>query len=337
LVERGHSVTVYCRQEHADTSYLGVRLVHLPTIRHKYLDTIVHTYLSTLHLVYNARDFDAALYCNSANAIFTWMPRAAGVPVALNVDGLERKRKKWNALARGWYRASEWLSTFCPSETVSDAVKIAEYYERRYGKRTHFIPYGAELGKTEGRAILDRLGLESDEYFLYVSRMEPENNALLVREAFERVRTDKKLVLVGDAPYAHDYIRKVRDTKDSRVVLPGAIYGDGYRELQSHCFAYIHATEVGGTHPALIEAMGRGALTLYLDTPENAEVAGGAALAFTGSDLTALLERVLAMPAAERDGLRSAALERVRERYSWDAVTDAYERLLESMIRRRSA
>ena len=59
--------------------------------------------------------------------------------------------------------------------------------------------------------------------------------------------------------------------------MPGAIYGDGYHELQSHCFAYIHATEVGGTHPALIEAMGRGALTLYLDTPENAEVAGGAA------------------------------------------------------------
>ena len=63
--------------------------------------------------------------------------------------------------------------------------------------------------------------------------------------------------------------------------MPGAIYGDGYHELQSHCFAYIHATEVGGTHPALIEAMGRGALTLYLDTPENAEVAGGAGIPFT--------------------------------------------------------
>ena len=81
----------------------------------------------------------------------------------------------------------------------------------------------------------------------------------------------------------------MRDTSDPRIVIPGAIYGEGYRELGSHCFAYIHATEVGGTHPALIEAMGRGALTLYLDTPENAEVAGGAGLPFTHENLTQVM------------------------------------------------
>jgi len=105
-----------------------------------------------------------------------------------------------------------------------------------------------------------------------VSRMEPENHPLEVRQAFERVRTDMRLALVGDAPYARDYIQQVRDTKDPRVVMPGAIYGQGYHELGSHCFAYIHATEVGGTHPALIEAMGRGALALYRNTPENADL-----------------------------------------------------------------
>ena len=89
-------------------------------------------------------------------------------------------------------------------------------------------------------------------------------------------------------------------------MIPGAIYGEGYRELGSHCFAYIHATEVGGTHPALIEAMGRGALTLYLDTPENAEVAGGAGLPFTAGKLTEVLERTLAMPEAEREIWRNA-------------------------------
>jgi len=119
------------------------------------------------------------------------------------------------------------------------------------------IPYGAETGAVKTSAVLDRLGLDHRKYFLYVSRMEPENNALLVRECFEQVATPYKLALVGDAPYADQYIGQVRDTRDTRVVMPGAIYGDGYRELGSHCFAYIHATEVGGTHPALIEAMGR--------------------------------------------------------------------------------
>ena len=330
LVERGHRVTVYCREK-SPSPYLGVDLAYLPTIRHKYFDTIAHTFLSTIHLLGHRQD--VALYCNAANAIFTWMPRVLSIPVALNVDGLERKRKKWNAAAKAWYLISEWLATFCPTAVVSDARNIAEYYQARYAKPTTFIAYGAELGKVRSTDILTKLGLESGEYFLYVSRLEPENNAMMVREAFERLATTKKLAIIGDAPYADQFIRRVRDTDDPRIVMPGAIYGTGYRELQSHCFAYVHATEVGGTHPALIEAMGRGALTLYFDTVENQEVAGGCALPFTGN-LTETMAKVLAMSEVEQDQWRAKATERVRERYSWDAVTSQYETLLSRLCQR---
>jgi glycosyltransferase involved in cell wall biosynthesis len=275
---------------------------------------------------------DAALYCNAANAVFTWLPRIAGMPVALNVDGLERNRKKWNRAARTWYLVSERLSTFCPTEIVTDAENIAAYYRERYGRDSVFIPYGAPLGKIAPGATLERLGLQPGKYFLYVTRFEPENNPLLVRQAFERVKTDMKLALVGDAPYAADYIREVRDTAEPRVVLPGAIYGDGYHELQSNSFAYVHATEVGGTHPALIEAMGRGAIVLYLDTPENAEVAGGAGLPFAHATLAERMEQALALSEAERCTFRFCAERRVRERYSWDAVTLAYESLLARLV-----
>ena len=187
--------------------------------------------------------------------------------MALNVDGIERKRGKWNRLGRAWYRFSEWLATFCPHAVVTDAEAIREYYRAEWRKESTFIPYGAEVGKVDSAGTVRALGLEPGRYFLYVSRMEPENHALEVREAFERVATPMKLALVGDAPYASEYIARVRATADERIVIPGAIYGQGYRELGSHCFAYIHATEVGGTHPALIEAMGRGALVLYRETP----------------------------------------------------------------------
>jgi glycosyltransferase involved in cell wall biosynthesis len=142
--------------------------------------------------------------------------------------------------------------------------------------------------------------------------------------------------LIGDAPYAHEYIGKVRDTRDPRVVIPGAVYGEGYHQLGSHCFAYVHATEVGGTHPALIEAMGKGALVLYLDTEENTEVAGGAGIPFRNSvdDLESAMARVLAMSEEERTDYRLKAMERVRERYSWDAVTSEYEKLLSRLARR---
>jgi glycosyltransferase involved in cell wall biosynthesis len=330
LVARGHEVTVYCRQPFPQPRYRGVRLQHLATIRHKYFDTIAHTFVSTLHLLTHRQD--VALYCNGANAIFTPWPRLLGIPVALNVDGIERKRKKWNRMARTWYLVSEWLSTFCPTVVITDALAIQRYYRERYRKQSVFIPYGAEVGKVSGRAVLESLGLQTGNYFLYVSRMEPENHPLEVREAFEKIATPMKLALVGDAPYAEEYIRRVRDTHDPRIVIPGAVYGDGYHELGSHCFAYIHATTVGGTHPALIEAMGRGALVLYRNTPENAEVASGAGIPFEAGDLADQLRLVLQMPEPEREALRQRAMDRVRERYSWDAVTDAYERLLQGLI-----
>ena len=329
LVERGHQVTVYCRQDRSDPVYRGVRLQHLPTIRHKYFETLAHTALSTWHLLFHRPD--AALYCNGANAIFTPWPRFLGVPVALNVDGIERKRKKWNRAARGWYLVSEWLSTFCPTVVITDALTIEQYYLERYGKKSVFIPYGADVGKVASAEVLGVLGLEPGRYFLYVSRLEPENHALEVRQAFEQLDAPVQLALIGDAPYAQEYIAKVRDTRDPRIVMPGAIYGTGYHELGSHCFAYIHATEVGGTHPALIEAMGRGALVLYRNTPENAEVTGNAGVPFEPGELAPALRRVLEMPEIERERLRAAAMARVLARYSWEAVTDQYENLLTGM------
>ena len=325
LVERGHQVTVYCRERYAQSEYRGVQLRYLPTIRHKYLDTVAHTGISTAALLF--RRFDAVLYCNAANAVFTLWPRLIGMPTALNVDGIERHRKKWNQLAKNWYLLSEWMATWCCSAVVTDADVIRKYYLDRFGKKTTFIPYGAETGKVCDTGELRRLGLEPGKYVLYVSRMEPENNALVVRQAFEKLKTDWKLVLVGDAPYAADYIRKVRDTSDPRVLIPGAIYGDGYHQLQSHCAVYVQATEVGGTHPALIEAMGRGALVLYLKTPESEEVAGEAAVPFE-NDLAEKLQWAVDLPEQDRLDWGARAMQRIEKLYSWNAVTDAYEALL---------
>ncbi len=325
---------MYCRERHPEATYRGVALTYLPTWRHKYFDTIVHTLLSTVHLIFSRirGGAEVALYCNGANAMFTLLPRMFGIPTLLNVDGLERKRKKWNALAKAWYAISEWLATFCPTLVITDARNIAEYYLARYGKATHFIPYGAETGKVASAVVVERLGLQRGGYFLYVSRMEPENNALLVRQAFEQVQGQVKLALIGDAPYAREYIQRVRDTRDHRIVMPGAIYGTGYHELLSHCLAYIHATEVGGTHPALIEAMGRGALVLYLNTPENAEVASGAGISFEHGDLAQQLGGVLRMSSPERAAWGRKAAERVTERYGWESVTDQYETLLRGVL-----
>lgn len=334
LVERGHDVTVYCRSHYVSPrqlEYHGVRLKVLPTIRHKYLDTVVHSFLSALWAT-GAR-YDAALICNAANALFAPILRWTGTPVALNVDGLEHKRKKWNWLGRGYYRMSERLATFLPNRIVTDARVIQEYYMARYGAESTMIAYGADVERRPDRATVHNWRVEPQRYVLYVSRLEPENNAHLVIEAFKRVRTSLKLLVVGDAPYAHDYIEELRERagRDKRIIFTGFVFGKEYRALQQNAYCYVHATEVGGTHPALLEAMGYGNCVLTLSTPENVEVVGSAGIPYDDEDdLAVKLQRVL------RDGslvnaYRLRAQARIKELYTWEHVVDRYERLFAEM------
>jgi len=254
-----------------------------------------------------------------------------GTPVALNVDGIERKRRKWGLAGRTYYRVSEYLATLIPNVIVTDAAVIKEYYRKEYGVSSQMIAYGAECDRQLTTEIQDRLGVKPREYVLYVSRLEPENNAHLVIKAYESVRTDKPLLIVGDAPYAHEYIASLKATRDARVPFPGALYGVSYRELQSHAYVYVHATEVGGTHPALIEAMGAGNCVLVFDTPENREVVGDSGLFFSRpEELSRLLQLAVDDPGLVKD-FRVKARARALANYSWDAIADEYERLLEGL------
>jgi glycosyltransferase involved in cell wall biosynthesis len=278
---------------------------------------------------------------NAANAAFCGIPRLRGTSVVLNVDGIERQRKKWGLAGRLWYLLGERLALHFPNAIVSDAQVIRDYYLERYHKPSAVIAYGAALLERDpppGLDVYGLSGLEPDRFILYVSRLEPENQADLVIRAYRDVPGDVPLVIVGDAAYAHEF--KARLAKlaadDPRVRLTGAIYGDAYRDLQRSAMAYIQATSVGGTHPALIEAMGAGNLVLAFSTPENREVTAGTALLFDdAAELADHLRNVIAAPTAtEYAKLRVDARRRVMERYSWDAVVTAYERLWEDLNQR---
>lgn len=343
LAARGHRVTVYCRSHYTPRSlreHRGVELVTLPTLRHKYLDTPVHTLLSTVHAAGRSRlgrAFDAALVVNAANAVFLPLLRAGGVPTALHVDGIEKRRAKWGPPGRAVYAVSERLACRLPDALVSDAAVIRDHYRARYGAVSWLITYGSDPRPPERRGVLSGLGLEPGRYVLYVSRFEPENNPHRVVEAYRDVPGELPLVMVGDAPYASRFIAALRESADRRVLFPGAIYGDGYRELQEGALVYVHATEVGGTHPALVEAMGHGNCVAVNDAPENREVAGSAALYFRAAEpatLTRLLADLLRRPERVRQ-LGEEAGRRARERYSWDAVTHRYEELFRALATRR--
>ena len=334
LVARGHEVTVYCRAHYVSPrqlEYHGVSLRVLPTIRHKYLDTVIHAFISAVHAVPSR--FDAALICNAANAPFAPILRLTGTPVAINVDGLEHQRKKWNWLGRHYYLLAERLSTILPNVTITDAQVIHDYYIARYGAPSTMIAYGSEVERRPDRDTVRRWRVEPNRYVLYVSRLEPENNAHPVIEAFKKVRTAYRLLIVGDAPYAHDYINdlKARARGDKRIVFTGFVFGQNYRALQQNAYCYVHATEVGGTHPALLEAMGYGNCVLTLATPENIEAVSDAGITYADeADLVEKLQRVL-RDGSLVHGYRHRAQLRVKRHYDWERVVDQYEQLFAEM------
>jgi glycosyltransferase involved in cell wall biosynthesis len=339
LSARGHEVTVYCRPHVVDRRlerYKGAELVHLRTIQNKYLDTFVHTFRSALHTARVTKP-DVALFFIAGNSPLCLITSRGDIPAVINVDGLDSDRRKWPALAKAYLRFAESRAPRWADLAITDSHAVADIFERRYGTRIGVVPYGVEDPGYEGTEMLERLGLEPRKYVLFVGRLEPENNPHLLVEAFSRIDGERargmKLAVVGGAPYASDYIRNVWRSADPRVVFPGYVFGRGYWELQRHAYLFCAPTEVGGTHPVILEAMAAGNCVLVNDHPPNAETVRDAGIYFSGrtgvDDLTAQLDRLLNDPELVAK-YRKRALRRARK-YSWEAVTDQYERMLEDV------
>ncbi len=330
LTERGHQVTVYCRKAFArpeDIVDPRIRRVILPSISLKHFDTFVSGLLSAIHVAFSK--VDAVLFCNVANSPFAWIPRAPGIPVALNVDGLDRTRRKWGFVARAYLYLCELLSLVTPCRLVTDAKVIQSYFRRRYAKESVVIGYGAEAPESTPELPFP---LPRRRYILYVSRLEKENNPEMVIRAYAQVKTNWPLVIVGWNPYDDGYMERLKAIADPRVIFTGPLYGEGYWALQKNAGIYIFAGEVGGIHPALVEAMCSQNAVFYLDTEANRETAADSGIQFTDErDLAAKLGSLLAFPERIADLARRAE-QRARALYRWDRIADQYEQLFAEMI-----
>jgi glycosyltransferase involved in cell wall biosynthesis len=342
LAARGHEVTVYCRRPFTtqqDVVAPGVRRVILPTISRKHFDTAFHTFLSLIHVSFTSAE--VVFICNVANGLIAWIPRLFGKPTVLNVDGLDRKRKKWNLIGRSSLYVCECFSAFTPTCVVTDSRIMQDYYWRHYRRRSTMIAYGAEVptngakanGASAKTAAPSLPGLPAKQFILYVSRLEPENNPELLLEAYRQVQTDWPLVIVGGNTYKPDYVTRLKSLSDRRVLFLGPVYGDGYWQLLRNAGLYVFGCEVGGVHPALIEAMAAKKPVLYLDTSENRETAGEGGVPFhaESAHLAAEISRLL-RDSDLRNELGRKAHERASRLFGWEEATQKYESLFADLV-----
>jgi glycosyltransferase involved in cell wall biosynthesis len=339
LVKQGHEVIVYNRSgmsTHSGSEYEGIRLINVPTMQTKNLSAIVHSLLCTLHALF--QNVDVVHYFITGTTLFAPIPRLFGMKVVCSVDGTDWQRKKWGRFARLYLRFSErWAARFS-NGLISDSREVESYYRETYKADSAFIPYGIRETTENGTEWLEKFGLKARDYVLFVGRLVPENNVHHLIAAFEGVRTDKKLVIVGDDPWGKKYVDSLKTTKDTRVLFTSGVYGQGYEQLQRNAYLFVLPDEVGGTHPSLVEAMGFRNCVLVNNTASNLEVIGEAGFSYVGArgsdDLQAKLQWLLDNPEAVQE-YREKASQRAQAYYRWDEVVRRHLVLYEQVLGRR--
>jgi glycosyltransferase involved in cell wall biosynthesis len=338
LAREGHDIAVYCRTHNmtidGDT-YKGMQLVKLPSINSKYLDTLSHTLLSLLHVFAHRPDL-VHLY-GVGNSVFLIPLRLLRRPVVISVDALDWRRKKWNRFAAFCLRSSAGVAVQFSDEYIVDSREVAKYYIERYDKPPVYIAYGADMpGPAQEKGSVEEFGLEPRKYVLFVGRLVPEKGIHHLIEAFELVDTDLKLAIVGDNPHDKSYVESLKATGDPRIRFLGFVYGKGYQRLCNNAYLYVQPSDVEGTSPALLGAMGFGNCVIVSDIPENLETIGNAGVSFERGNPLSLkeqLETLLGQPQLVREyGQRAKA--RVESVYSWDKIAEDMESLYLSVMAR---
>ena len=341
LVQKNIEVSVYNRSTHYKNRpilHKGARILYLPTIPSKHLDTIVHTFIVLLHALF--KKYDIVYICGVGNSMVSWIPRITGKKVILNVDGRDWQRKKWGSFAKAYLRFAEKMAPKSVHLVITDSMEMKNYYKRVYNAETIFVPYGGNMAPDTGIEYISKFALEPDRYILFVGRLEPENNAHILIKAFKELSNRKNftLVIVGDAPYAETYKASLKSLarNGADIIFTGFVFGDGYRQLSTHAYGFVLASEVGGTHPVLVEQMSIGNCIIASNTESNLEVLGNAGLSFDLAkpveDLANKLKHIMENPAEVRT-YKNKARERAFAFYSWDAIADQYLHLFDELLK----
>jgi glycosyltransferase involved in cell wall biosynthesis len=212
---------------------------------------------------------------------------------------------------------------------------MAEIYRAEFSSDSTTIAYGANEQYSTEPELVRQCGVESNDYYLVVARMVPDNNADLIVKEFARSASRKRLVVVGDVPYKDAYADSVKAIGDPRIMFTGYVYDPNMlRELYCNCFAYIHGHEHGGTNPTLLKALGNGCCILALDTVFSREVlADGQYGLFFKKDSGALKESLEVVEGNDAlvKRLRDKSRDRVRAAYTWERIASQYDALFRSM------
>ena len=329
LAAAGHEVIAYCRYHNAKdseelhSSYRGIRLIHLPSINTKNLDTITHSFLACWHIGLR-NTADVVFVLNPGHAVLLPILKLFGKKFLVQIDGMDWTRKKWNPRVRRMFRWSMNLVNHWSKEVLTDNPTMLDWYRKTYHREIHILPHGANTPEREGTAELAKHGLEPNGYYLFIGRLIPEKGVHYLIDAYCNVDTQKPLVIVGGSEYTTEYVHRLQECGDDRVRFLGYIYGEGSRQLISNCYVYVQPSEVEGTSPVLLTAMGYGKCVVVNGIPENLYTIGDAGLHFDMNSVDDLAEKIQMLDGKPElvASYGERARSRVIEHFNWDRIAE---------------
>jgi glycosyltransferase involved in cell wall biosynthesis len=337
LAKKGHEIIVYCGRRGSKPqtkSYKSVQLIYVPCLRSKFLDFPFRAFVSALDALH--RDVDVVHFYGSDAWPFVLLPRIASSKTVLSLDGLVWNRSSYPKWARKILRLTAGFALYFPHVTTVDSKSVQDWYRKKFDKPPIYVPCGANIDLTEpDDTILHKKNLENRKYVLFVGRLVYEKGIHCLIEAFKKIKTDFKLVIIGGDPYGKEYELFLRKNANENTKFLGYVYGKDYENLCKGAYLYVTPSELEGTSPALLTAMAMGKCVLVSDIPENLETIGDAGFSFRhgdSEDLKEKLQFLLANPDIV-DKIQWKAIDRVREHYDWNKITDRMEEIYVSLMR----
>ncbi len=336
LAERGHKITVYSMGHYGQKvdSFDGMDIVTVPAIKGRTLEKGTAAFFALCKAI--RRKHDLVHFHTIPAGTWVFLARLMGCRCVLQWHGLEWKRSRFNSLSS---KIALMLERFVIRRKVAfTAVSQTQcdYFAKTYGIETKYIPTGAEIKQVPEAQEIISLGLESQKYILFASRLVREKGAHYLIPAFRRLDTDCKLVIAGDVPNETEYKNELMELADNdpRIVFPGFVEGRLLDELFGHCLLYVQPSDIEGLSIALMEAMSYGCGVLVSDIPENIEAVGDVGWRFEHGDIDSLYEKfadILNTP--EKIVLdREKAIARIVGEYNWDHIADEFEKYYQGLI-----
>lgn len=337
LVKKGHEVYVYNSHNHIyqESNWKGVNIIH--RYDPEYKTGTFGQFIYDLNCILDSRkrNFDVILQLGytSSTVWFFLFPRKS--KLATNMDGLEWKRSKYNLAVRQFLKVAEWLGVISSDVLVADSLGIRDYLYKKYKRPSTYIAYGTEIFKAPDAGLLKTFDVSPYEYDMLIARMEPENNIQTILEGRERSASKRKFLVVGGYDRtAHGRYLKKRFESESIIFTGGVFDIDKLNNLRYYSNLYFHGHSVGGTNPSLLEAMGSRALVCAHYNPFNKAVLGDDAYYFgNASEVRQLLDMV--KKDEEEEGKLQRNIGKIEKNFSWDHITNGYERMMKEMLIKR--